>query len=134
LRANHSRAHFARAVLEGTAFALRDARSSFGKLGDRFREYLLVGGGIKNKVWISIIADVLGIEAKLPKHSEASFGACMIAGIGAGVFQGLDDAVQRCVRFEGSISANPENHRRYSELFQRYREMKQIFDRVYRLD
>jgi xylulokinase len=132
LHSNHGRGHFARAVFEGTAFALRDARSSFGKLAERFQEYLLVGGGIKNRVWISIIADVLGIEAKLPRNSEASFGACMIAGIGAGVFQGIDDAVQRCVRFEGTISADPGNHRRYGELFQRYREMKQIFDRVYR--
>jgi xylulokinase len=133
LRANHDRAHFARAVFEGTAFALRDARSSFGKLGDRFREYLLVGGGTKNRVWISIIADVLGIAAKVPEHSEASFGACMIAGIGSGIFSGLDDAVQRCVRFKGSISANPESHRKYSRLFQRYRDMKQIFDRVYQI-
>jgi len=133
LRANHSRAHFARAVFEGTAFALRDARSSFGKPGERFREYLLVGGGIKNAVWISIIADVLGIEAKLPEHSEASFGACMIAGIGAGAFRDLDDAVERCVRFKGSVTADPQRHRRYTELFQRYREMKRIFDGVYRL-
>ena len=133
LRANHSRAHFARAVFEGTAFALRDARSSFGKLGDRFREYLLVGGGIKNTVWTSIIVDVLGIEAKIPEHSEASFGACMIAGIGSGAFPDLDDAVKRCVRFKGTISADPQRHRRYGELFERYRGMKRIFDRVYGL-
>jgi xylulokinase len=133
LRANHSRAHFARAVFEGTAFALRDARAAFGKLGDRFREYLLVGGGVKNPLWTSIIADVLGIEAKIPRHSEASFGACMVAGIGAGAFHDLDDAVKRCVRFQGNVSADPQRHRRYSELFQRYREIKHIFDRVYRL-
>jgi xylulokinase len=133
LRANHGRAHFARAVFEGTAFALRDARAAFGKLGDRFREYLLVGGGVKNALWTSIIADVLGIEARIPEHSEASFGACMVAGIGTRAFRDLNDAVKRCVRFKRSVSADPQRHQRYSELFQRYREMKRIFDRVYRL-
>jgi xylulokinase len=131
LRAGHRRAHLARAVYEGTAFALRDARSSFGPLAGRFREYLLVGGGTRNPVWVSIIADVLGIEARVPRRSEASLGACMVAGIGAGVFQDLEDAVRRCVRFERTVAADPANHRRYSELFQRYREMKQAFDRAY---
>lgn len=134
LRASHGRAHLARAVYEGTAFALRDARSAFGGLADRFREYLLVGGGTRNPVWVSIIVDVLGVEARVPRRSEAAFGAGMIAGIGAGVFPDLDEAVRRCVRFERTVAADPGRHRRYSELFGRYREMKRVFDRIYELD
>ncbi len=134
LRASHGRAHLARAVYEGTAYALRDARSAFGRLAERFREYLLVGGGSRNPVWVSIIADVLGIEARVPLHAEAAFGACMVAGIGAGVFPDLAEAVRRCVRFERTVAAQPANHRRYGELFQRYRQMKRVFDRVYEPD
>ncbi len=133
MRASHGRAHFARAVYEGTAFALRDARSAFGALADGFKEYLLVGGGTKNKLWLQIIADVLGIEARIPRHSEASFGAAMIAGIGIGLFADLDDAVGRCVRFDKTVRARSGNHGLYSRLFERYREMKRIFDRIYRL-
>jgi len=129
--ASHGRGHFARAVYEGTAFALRDARSAFGRLNNTFREYLLVGGGTKNSLWLQIIVDVLGIAAKVPAHSEASFGAAMLAGIGTGVFESIDNAVKRCVRFEKTVCADPERQELYSELFQKYKQMKQIFDAVY---
>jgi xylulokinase len=133
LLASHGRGHFARAVYEGTAFALRDARTGFGRLTEMFKEYLFVGGGTKNALWLQIIADVLGIEAKVPVHSEASFGAAMIAGIGTGVFESVDDAVDRCVRFAETVCAEPERHKLYSELFHRYKAMKRIFDEVYEL-
>jgi xylulokinase len=133
IRATHTRAHFARAVYEGTAFALCDARKAFDSLGQEFVEYLLVGGGTRNPIWLQIIADVLDIEAKVPKHSEAAFGAAMLAGIGTGIFADIDEAVNRCVRFERTITGNPRASRHYGELFERYCSMKRIFDAVYEL-
>jgi xylulokinase len=132
-QAGHRRAHFARAVYEGTAFALRDAREGFGRIADGFSEYLMVGGGTKSPVWTSIIADVLGIDTKIPLHSDASHGACMLAGIGVGVFAGVDDAIRRCVGMERWVRCDGERHRRYGELFARYREMKKVFDGVYEI-
>jgi xylulokinase len=134
IQASHSRAHFARAVYEGTALALRDAREAFGELVESFREYLLVGGGTRNALWLQIIADVLGIEAKIPEHADAAFGAAMLAGIGIGVFRSIDDAVERSVRFKRTVSRDPQATHIYSALFERYRGMKRIFDRVYDLD
>ncbi len=131
LRASHNRGHFARAVYEGTAFALRDARTAFGPLTERFRQYVLVGGGTRNPVWVQIIADVLGIEAGIPEHSGASFGAAMLAGVGIGVFRDLDEAIRRCVRVTRTVRADPAHHLRYGELFERYRRMKTIFDPAY---
>ncbi|HUI72939.1 MAG TPA: FGGY family carbohydrate kinase, partial [Spirochaetia bacterium] len=130
-QAGHTRAHFARAVYEGTAFALRDARSGFGKVASRFSEYLLVGGGTRNPVWTSIICDVLGVDAKILRHAGASHGACMIAGIGLGAFAGVDEAIQSCVRTERWVRCSQQHHRIYGELFDHYREMKRTFDGVY---
>jgi xylulokinase len=130
-QAGHTRAHFARAVYEGTAFALRDARSGFGRMASGFSEYLLVGGGTRNPVWTSIICDVLGVDAKILPHSDASHGACMIAGIGCGAFAGVDEAIQCCVGTGRWVRFCQERHRTYGELFGRYREMKGTFDGVY---
>lgn len=131
IRATHHRAHFARAVLEGTAYALRDARSAFDNLKEPTTEYLMVGGGIKNPLWSSIIADVLGIEAYIPEQADAAFGAAMIAGIGSGVFPTLQDAINRCVRFEHTVSFSDERQKKYSQLFERYRRLKRVFDAAY---
>ena len=130
-QAGHSRAHFARAVYEGTAFALRDARSGFGKLADEFSEYLLVGGGTRNPVWTSIICDVLGVDAKILPHSDASLGACMLAGICASAFSGTEEAIRSCVGTERWVRCSPERHRIYEELFNTYREMKKTLDGAY---
>ncbi len=131
--ATHGRPHFARAVYEGTAFALRDAASGFGGLPGPAAEYLMVGGGTRSPVWTGIIADVLGIEAKIPSHADASVGAAMLAGMGAGAFASVGEAVQACVRFWDTVAADPRRHERYTELFDRYREMKKAFDRIYAL-
>lgn len=130
----HKRSHYARAVLEGTAYALRDARLIFGNRAQDFSEYILVGGGVKNALWVSIVTDVLGIDGKISTKANASMGAAMLAGIGIEVFNGLDDAIKTCVKINRYVKYNRENHKVYSELFDRYREMKKIYDRIYELD
>ncbi len=132
LQAGHTRGHCARAVYEGTAFALRDARSAFGSLADGFSEYLMVGGGTKNPVWTSIIADVLGVDATIPLQADAAKGACMIAAIGAKAFAGYEEAIKRCVQNGRLIRFNEKNHEKYSEIFIRYREIKTKFDGLYK--
>ena len=89
---------------------------------------------MKNPLWTSIIVDVLGVDAHIPLHSDASFGACMLAGIGTGVFNGFEDAVKICVKSDKYIQYNHENHKLYAELFAKYQAMKRIYDQIYELD
>ncbi len=130
-QAGHTRAHFARAVYEGTAYALRDAGSAYGDLSKRFSEYIMVGGGTKNPVWTSIIADVLGVSASIPLHSDAAMGACMLAAIGTGVFRDYREAIEKCVRAGTQVHCDAARHREYDALFERYRSMKRVFDGVH---
>ncbi len=48
----------------------------------------------------------------------------MLAGVGAGIFDGIDDAVRRLVRYDAEIQPNPF----WSE---RYERMELFFNRVY---
>lgn len=131
IAARHGRAHFARAVYEGTAFALRHARDALGEIAEKFTEYLLVGGGAKSPVWRSIVLDVLGVDARLPGEAASAKGAAMLAGMGAGIFGGPEEARKRCVSVTGTLKFNPRNHQQYSALFARYRAMKEAFDGIY---
>jgi len=127
----HSRAHCARAVLEGTAFALRDARRALGDLAAGFEEYLFVGGGTQNAVWVGIVADVLGVDGRLAGGSGAAVGAAMLAGTGSGAFAGLAHAVRLCTRTEGTVRHDPGRHAVYSDLFRQYRRAKSALDALY---
>jgi xylulokinase len=88
----HTQAHFARAILEGVAFEyayyLRILRSLLDKLD--LLEARVVGGGAASPVWNQIKADVLSVPYQPLKGSEFStWGAAMIAGKAAGIFDDL---------------------------------------------
>lgn len=71
------------AVLEGVAFALRHNIDIIRNMGIDIRKSNICGGGTKNKLWLKIIANVLGIELMIPENQEgASLGAAMLAAKG----------------------------------------------------
>jgi xylulokinase len=90
LAAGHDRAHVARAVLEGLAFAAREVVVRLGELGLPAREVLLLGGGAQSRVWAQIRADVLGLPHQVAARTDATpIGAAMIAAVAAGLVPDL---------------------------------------------
>ena len=121
LTISHTRAHFARALYEGIAFSIRDLLESARALGLHFGTARLLGGGGGSATWRRIIADVTGLPIERTEAADASFGAALLAGIGAGIFTSPEHAVAICVRLQDHITPNQTNHDRYSELFQVYK-------------
>ncbi|WP_413217793.1 xylulokinase (plasmid) [Thermus oshimai] len=83
LRAYHTRAHLARAGLEGIAFSLREAVEALDLTeGTPLR---LAGGGIRDSFWLQILADVLGRPLFPGLDPDASaWGAALLAALGVG--------------------------------------------------
>ncbi len=93
LTAAHGREHMARALLEGTAFAMRDVVERLGRMGVATDSLLLVGGGARSRLWSQIRADVSGLEATVPEQTDTSpVGAAMLASTAAGAFATVVDA------------------------------------------
>ncbi len=90
LTAGHDRAHLARAVLEGLAFACRDVVERLASLGLATERVLLLGGGARSRMWSQLRADVLGIPHQLaPRTDTCPIGAAMIAAVAAGLHRDL---------------------------------------------
>ena len=82
----HTRAHFARAVLESTAFALADFLEMLAALGCPCRELRSLGGGAASGLWQQIKADACGRTLTVPACREATAqGAAILAGRGCGM-------------------------------------------------
>lgn len=118
---SHRKAHFYRAVLEGIAYSLLDAREVIAEMGLTLRDARLIGGGAKSPLWRQIVADVMGMPVMAPVAGDASYGAALIAGVGVGLFPDLRTAAERCVRFEASIAPIPENTEKYRRYFAIYK-------------
>ena len=82
----------------------------------------IIGGGTRSKTWREIVCNVIGSPIEVPENGDASYGAALIAGVGAGVFSSELDAVDRCVKITERIEPNRSLHEFYQEVFSIYKE------------
>ncbi len=81
----HSRAHMTRAILEGSAFALRDILEAMVAAGLEVNRLTIVGGGAKGPLWRQIKADVTGLPVRVPTSVETTAtGAAILAAVASG--------------------------------------------------
>ncbi|GAA6744370.1 glycerol kinase GlpK [Thermus antranikianii] len=82
-----SRAHLARAALEGVAFQVLDVvRAMEGEAGLSLKELRVDGGMAQNALFLEIQADLLGVPVLRPRVTETTaLGAAWMAGVGAEV-------------------------------------------------
>jgi xylulokinase len=104
LTASHTRAHVIRAILEGVAFSLRDSFTIFGEMGVPINNIRLGGGGARSRLWRQIQADVYGKEVEIVEAEEgAAYGAAILAGVGAGMWNTVDEACSAVVRVAARV-------------------------------
>ena len=126
-----SRGDFCRALMEGVAFSLRDCYRTLEEMALPVSRIFLIGGGARSKVWSEIVANVFGCAVAVPTPGDASFGACLLAGVGIGAFSDVKDAVARCLRVDRTVSPDPETAEIYGRLFARYRQLHDALAPVY---
>lgn len=118
----HTRGHFVRALYEGIAFSLLDCLMSLQAQGLQLNSTRLIGGGARSKTWRETVCNVIGTPIEVPANGDASYGAALVAGVGAGVFANELDAVERCVKITERIEPNQSEHAFYQEAFSVFKE------------
>ncbi|CAN5468112.1 xylulokinase [soil metagenome] len=125
LTANHTRGHLARAVMEGVAFSLREAIDIFSGMGVIVDDIRLGGGGAQSALWRQIQSDVFGRPAETIEADEgAAFGAAILAGVGAGAWQTVDEACEKAIRVadrvepvRDSVEVLDRNYKIYKRIY-----------------
>jgi xylulokinase len=121
----HTRAHMTRAILEGSAFGLRDILEAMSNAGLDVRRLTIVGGGAKGPLWRQIKADVTGLPVRVPESVETTAtGAAILAAVAAGVHPTVADATSAFVAFRpDGHEPDPERREAYDEAYRRYRDV-----------
>jgi xylulokinase len=119
----HTRDHMTRAILEGSAFALRDILEAMRKAGLDVRRLTIVGGGAKGSVWRQIKADVTGLPVRVPTSVETTAtGAAILAAVGAGLYADAGAAASAFVSFSPDVhEPDPATTAGYDDAYGRYR-------------
>jgi xylulokinase len=124
LSLRHDRGALARAVLEGVAFGLRDSLELLGELGVTPAAGRVSGGGARSRLWLEIVASVLGLPLELTAAAEGSaYGAALLGGVAGGVFGSVEEAVGACIRVRDTVEPNERWVEAYEEGYARYRRL-----------
>ncbi len=116
---------FYRAILENTALLVRShielVKEATGHEPD---ELIFAGGAAKSPLWSQIVADVTGKPVKVPVVKEATaLGAAILAGVGVGLYDGVEDAVARTVRWDRQFQPDPSVKPVYDELYGNWKKL-----------
>jgi xylulokinase len=133
LTVRHTLPHMTRSVLEGVAFGLRDSFELMKSVGlSRISEVRITGGGAKSDTWRQILADILGTEIKTVNSEEgAAYGAAILAATGAGVYEDVPSACERCIQVAGGTTPG-EAVEKYNQIYPLYRELYPALSPTYR--
>ena len=126
-----TRGDFARAVMEGVAFSLRDCYRTLEEMKLPVKRIFLIGGGARSRLWSEIVANVFNCTVAVPTPGDASFGACLLAGAGVGMFSDVKDAVAKCLHIDRTIAPDPSAAAQYDHLFTCYRRIHDALAPVY---
>lgn len=123
LSANHTRAHMARAMMEGVCYHLRQVTQRACRMKELPPPEVIcaVGGGACSDVWMQMLADVLNVTVKVPnqpRHAGA-IGTAYTALIGLGFCRDYEAAAGQ-ITFDRCFHPNAENRACYDRGFEVY--------------
>jgi xylulokinase len=115
-----TRWHFARAILEGIAYMLRENLELLASMGIAAKEIRSLGGGARSGLWCRIKADVTGLVVHvMPQEESTSLGAAMLAARYVGMNWKVDEASSR-LETRCIYPPDPANGTAYNLGFHRY--------------
>ncbi len=115
----HNRSHMYRAIIEGVAYALREAAARLERRnGVKIRRLIVSGGGSQSDGVMQLTADVFGMAVERPHTFETSgLGAAINAAVGAQLYPGHAVAQAQMSRSGRTFTPIAENTRLYDRLY-----------------
>jgi xylulokinase len=120
LRAHHTQADMARAVLEGVAFAYRHALEAL--MPTHAARLTMAGGGTRSLAWCQLFADVIGVAVDVAADAQnvGVRGAVLAAQVARG--ERATYAPSGFVPVRAMLTPNAEMRRHYDHLYALFKE------------
>ena len=120
----HGLPHLFRAAIEGICFGTRAILDRMAEAGFQGREIVIGGGAARSELWLQIHADTAGLPVRVPDTADAALlGAAILAEVGLGSFDTIDDGIAAMTRPGRVIEPRPEPQAAYADIYARYREL-----------
>ncbi len=117
----HGRRHFARAVLEGICFALKDVLDAVQENAEPIKQINISGGFVKSAIWVQTLCDITGKKLAIVQPEDASsVGAALMAMKAAGMIKAYPASTSGGQIFmpdSGNAAVYAQNFRIYKQLY-----------------
>ena len=122
---SHTKAHFARAIMEAVAFMLKADLEYAGVSPDS--SIRITGGGASSPLWAGIKANVTGMKLDTVMEAEtACLGTAILAMVGDGAYPSIEEAAAATVKTKSSYTPSGDN---YAEAYARYRDLDNLLNK-----
>ena len=126
LTLEHNTADLYRGMMEGVVYEMMLNMEHLAKAGIHPEKLRATGGGASSKVWMQMKADMLNMPITSLGSAEAGAAGCaMMAGIAAGVFEGLKEAARALVTEKEVYYPRKEQHEAYMKYYNKYKGLYQ---------
>ncbi|MCL4458290.1 MAG: FGGY family carbohydrate kinase [Chloroflexi bacterium] len=131
----HKRSDIIRAILEGVAYAVKHNLEIFeSELGIRVPLLRIGGGGARSAIWRGIIGDVTNRQTVYCAVKDPeTLGAAVLAGVGAGLYENLEDGVRQSVRTAEETWPSQAAQAIYAEGFELYKDIYKALKPYFKL-
>ena len=121
LSLRHTRAHMARAVLEGVAYAMRDSLDIMRGMGVPITQARASGGGAKSPFWRQMQADVNQAPLVTINVDEGpAYGAALLATVATGMHKSVEEACDATIRVVNTCAPDAGRSAAYDPWFAEY--------------
>ena len=124
LSLNTTKNELIKAILEGISLEMKQNLNLLEEAGIPVYELRAIGGGAKSKKWLQLKANIYKKKIVSLKVSEAAcLGAALLAGVGKGKYNSLDEAIKETVKIKESFYPQKEETKIYEEKYQIYKDI-----------
>lgn len=129
-----TKGHLIRAAMEGVAFSLKHNLEAAKEAGAQVSVLRAMGGSANSLLWTQIKSDVTGLPIVVPASDTATtLGAALLAGVGVGMYQDFEEAVEATVHNRREHQPDPakscvydHNYAIYLALYQNLKQLMHI--------
>lgn len=134
LDGSHGPHHLHRSIIEGIVLTMCEHTEAMETgLGHRSPRVVVAGGGARSSLMMQIVADVFDRPVQRSAVPDAAgLGAAICAAVGHGVHPDVEAAVEAMTRPGEVFGPDPSARRRYREVRQVYRDLRDHTDPLHR--
>ena len=117
-----TKGHMVRACMEGVALSLKHNLEVAKEAGADVEVLRAMGGSANSLLWTQIKSDVTGKTMEVPSSDTATtLGAALLAGVGVGMYESFEEAVEKTVNKGRVHTPNVEHKEIHEKNYETYR-------------